>query len=86
MAQRTPEECRRHNHVHAAYVDAGLKIDGILGRDRAISFLLREGVSAEVVERIFSRPEQQRARRDDMTPHLRRMLCVPDAPIRIYWP
>lgn len=86
MAPYTNESCRRHNHVHAAYVDAGLKIEGILGRDRAISFLLQEGVSAEVVKRIFSHPEQRRTRRDEMTPQLRQMLCVPDAPIRIYWP
>jgi hypothetical protein len=75
---RTEQTCRRHNHVHAAYVDAALKIEHALGNERAILFLLREGVSAAVVSRIFKFPERRRAFTPRKAPWLLSMLSMQD--------
>ena len=75
---RMNESCRRHNLVHAAYVEAALKIEHALGAGRAITFLLREGVSPAVVSRVFKFQEKRRAPTDSKAPWLLRMLCLPD--------
>jgi hypothetical protein len=45
--------CRRRNHVHAAFVEAALTIRETLGLDRAIAFLVREGVLQATIERVL---------------------------------
>ncbi len=72
--------CQRRDHIHAVYIDSALKVESAIGRDRAIAFLLNEGVSPEVVDRIFRAPQRRRASDGRMAPYLRRMLCLPDEP------
>ena len=45
--------CRRNNYVHAAYVNAAMRIHGALGSDRAYWMLIREGVPASVIQRVL---------------------------------
>lgn len=45
--------CRRSNYVHAAYVEAAIKINTMFGSDRAYWILIREGVQASVIERVL---------------------------------
>jgi len=52
MVTDHPTICRRHNHVHAAYVNAALVIKQFDLR-QAENMLLREGVPRKVIARIL---------------------------------
>ncbi|QBE64479.1 hypothetical protein [Pseudoduganella lutea] len=56
--------CRRKNYVHAAYVEAAIHINKVLGSDRAYWILLRENVPAEVIERIIKGKDGRLRRKD----------------------
>ena len=46
-------DCRRHNYVQAAYVDAALTIKGLYGLRRAENILRSENVPMDVISRIL---------------------------------
>jgi hypothetical protein len=56
--------CRRTNYVQAAYVEAAIYINKVFGSDRAYWILLREQLSAAVIQRVL-RSEPGRVRRKD---------------------
>ncbi len=58
--QPTHTSCRRHNHIHAAYVQAAIGIEERMGVDRAIAFLCSEGVSSDVISRVLGSPAHRR--------------------------
>lgn len=45
--------CRRHNHVHAAYVNAAIRLRRFLGAERVEAMLLHEGVPKDVIARVL---------------------------------
>jgi hypothetical protein len=45
--------CRRTNYVQAAYVEAAVHINKVLGSDRAYWMLIRERVPGPVIERVL---------------------------------
>lgn len=53
MAPHDRPGCRRHNHVHAAYVNAAIRLIHHLGAKRVETMLLREGVSRDVITRVL---------------------------------
>lgn len=62
--------CRRRNHVHAAIIEASLKIEGKLGEDWARTLLSNEKVPDDVAERVLARgPRQLRAKSSGASPH-----------------
>jgi len=56
--------CRRMNYVQAAYVEAAVYINKVLGSDRAYWILIQERVPADVIARILS-GEEGRVRHKD---------------------
>ena len=49
---------RRRNHVHAAYVDAAIRLKETLGAASTAAFLRDEGVDDEVVGRVLDEPAE----------------------------
>lgn len=45
---------RRKNHVQAGHVDAALRVNRLLGKERAEALLLREGVNPKVIARVLA--------------------------------
>lgn len=56
--------CRRKNYVHAAYVEAAIHINKVLGSDRAYWVLIRENVPGSVIERIIKGQDGRLRRKD----------------------
>jgi len=56
--------CRRKNYVHAAYVEAAIHINKVLGSDRAYWILIRENVPASVIDRIIKGKDGRLRRKD----------------------
>ncbi|MBB3220722.1 hypothetical protein [Pseudoduganella umbonata] len=56
--------CRRTNYVHAAYVEAAIHINKVLGSDRAYWILIRENVPASVIDRIVKSQDGRLRRKD----------------------
>lgn len=52
--------CRRRDNIHAAYVHAAVTIDELQGRDRAVAFLRREGISPNTIRRVLDNPNCRR--------------------------
>lgn len=65
MLDNIPQEERRRNHVHAAFVNAAINIQELVSTERAVALLLREGLPSEVICRVLrrSRPGQIRGLR-----------------------
>ncbi len=53
MAPNDRPGCRRHNHVHAAYVNAAIRLVRHVGAHRVEAMLLSEGVPRSVIERVL---------------------------------
>jgi len=53
MALHDQACCRRHNHVHAAYVNAAIRLMPCLGAQRVEAMLLCEGVPEDVIARVL---------------------------------
>lgn len=45
--------CRRRNHVHAAYVEAAIRVSALSSVRRAEDMLIREGVPRKVIARVL---------------------------------
>lgn len=45
--------CRRSNHVHAAYVEAAIRLSTLINARHAEDMLRREGVSMKVIVRVL---------------------------------
>lgn len=58
------KNCRRKNYVHAAYVEAAIHINKVLGSDRAYWILIRENVPGSVIDRILKGKEGRLRRKD----------------------
>jgi len=54
--------CRRHNHVHAAYVNAALTVFERVDLRHAEDMLQRAGVPTAVVERVLLQEGSRRTR------------------------
>lgn len=72
--------CRRKNYVCAAYVEAAVHINKVLGSDRAYWILIREGVPASVVERILKGQEGSVRSKDRRYAVRRATICGPEQP------
>jgi hypothetical protein len=70
--------CRRQNYVCAAYVEAAVHINRVLGSDRAYWIMIREKVPAEVIKRILAGDERRIRRKDRRYATRREMISEPD--------
>ena len=53
MAPHDRPGCRWHNHVHAAYVNAAIRLVRHVGAHRVEAMLLSEGVPRSVIDRVL---------------------------------
>lgn len=53
MAPNDQPGCRRRNHVHAAYVNAAIRLVRHFAAHRVEAMLLSEGVPRDVIERVL---------------------------------
>jgi hypothetical protein len=53
MTSKKVNACRRCNHVHAAYVEAAIRLTTLTSVRQAEDMLIREGVPREVIARVL---------------------------------
>jgi len=56
--------CRRRNHVHAAYVEAAIRLSTLTTPRQAENMLIREGVPKEVIARVLLQKGPHRIKRE----------------------
>lgn len=62
MTSEKTVTCRRHNHAHAAYVEAAIKLSATTSVRQAEDMLIREGVPRNVIARVLLIKGPYRAR------------------------
>jgi hypothetical protein len=60
------ESCRRHNHVHAAYVEAAIRLVTLTSARQAEDMLKREGVPKSVIARVLLQKGPHRIKRVEL--------------------
>jgi len=66
MTSEDKATCRRHNHVHAAYVEAAIRLSALTNVRQAEDMLRREGIPMNVITRVLLQKGHHRIRSTEL--------------------